>query len=176
MQDARIEEILFTKEQIEEKCRQLGEILSKIYEGRVPVLICMLRGALPFYAELIKNITIDMEMDFMYASSYQGTKSSGNLEIHLDLGSKVKNRDVLIVDDLMDTGVTMAKVYEELTARGASSVSICTLLNKPNRKEGITLEPDYYGFDIPNRYVVGFGMDYNNLMRNLPYIGVLKQP
>lgn len=175
MYDSRIKEVLFTKEEIEQKCRRLGEILSEQYRGRTPVFVCLLRGALPFYAELIKNITIDMETDYMYASSYQGTKSTGILNIHLDLTADIKNRDVLLVDDIIDTGITMSKIYENLTARGASSIKICTLLNKHNRQNNITLEPDFYGFDIPLKYVVGFGMDYHNLMRNLPYIGILKE-
>lgn len=175
MYDSRIEKVLFTKEQIEEKCQELGAMLSNIYKGKTPVFLCMLRGALPFYAELIKNITIDMEMEYMYASSYQGTKSTGVLNIKLDVGIDIRNREVLIVDDIIDTGVTMTKIRDELVARGAASVKICTFLNKPNRAEGITIEPDYYGYDIPVKYVVGFGMDYNNIMRNLPYIGVLKQ-
>jgi len=175
MYDSRIEKILFTKEQIEKKCRELGEKISEEYMGKQPLLICLLRGALPFYAELIKNITIDMEMDFMYVSSYQGAKSTGNLNIRLDLGTNIEGRNVIIIDDIIDTGVTMTKIRDELVARGAASVKICTFLNKPNRAEGITIEPDYYGYDIPKKYVVGFGMDYNHIMRNLPYIGVLKQ-
>lgn len=175
MYDDRIEEVLFTREQIEEKCKELGKKLSSCYKGKKPILICMLRGALPFYAELIKNISIDMEMEYMYASSYEGTESTGKLIIHLDIKTELLGRDVIIVDDIMDTGITMAKIYDELAARGPASIKICTFLNKPNRGEGITIEPDYYGYDIPVKYVVGFGMDYNNIMRNLPYIGVLKQ-
>lgn len=175
MYDSRMEEILFTKEQIEAKCQELGAVLSRDYKGKTPVLLCMLRGALPFYAELVKNITIDMEMEYMYANSYRGTESTGVLNIRLDIGIDIKQRDVLIVDDIIDTGITMTKIYDELVSRGAASVKICTFLNKPNRGKGITIEPDYYGYDIPVKYVVGFGMDYNNIMRNLPYIGVLKQ-
>ena len=175
MYDSRIEKVLFTKEQIERKCQELGTMLSNIYKGKTPVFLCMLRGALPFYAELIKNITIDMEMEYMYANSYQGTKSTGVLNIKLDIGIDIRDREVLIVDDIIDTGVTMTKIYKELVSRGAASVKICIFLNKPNRAKGITIEPDYYGYDIPVKYVVGFGMDYNNIMRNLPYIGVLRQ-
>lgn len=175
MYDSRIEEVLFTKQQIEEKCHELGAILSNDYEGKMPIFLCMLRGALPFYAELVKNITIDMEMEYMYARSYEGTESTGVLDIKLDIGTDIQGRHVLIVDDIIDTGITMSKIYNKLVSRGAASVKICTFLNKPNRKEGIVIEPDYYGYDIPIKFVVGFGMDYNNIMRNLPYIGVLKR-
>jgi len=170
-----MEEILFTEEQIQQVCKKLGMEISKRYKETCPILICMLRGALPFYAELVKHITIDMEMDFMYVTSYQGTESTGKLDIRLDLNTDIKGRHVVIVDDIIDTGITMTKIHDELVARKAASVKICTLLNKPNRKNGITLQPDFYGFDIPVKYVAGFGMDYNNIMRNLPYIGILRQ-
>jgi hypoxanthine phosphoribosyltransferase len=175
MYDSRIEEVLFTKTEIENKCHEIGETLSSVYKGKTPIFICMLRGAVPFFAELVKNVTIDIEMDYMYATSYQGTQSKGILDIRLDPSTDISGREVLIVDDIIDTGFTLSQVYKEFIARGASNVKICTLLNKPNRKNGITIDPDFYGFDIPVKYVVGFGMDYNNIMRNLPYIGILKK-
>lgn len=170
-----IEEVLITKEMIEEKCKELGEKISMDYCDKTPILIGLLKGCVPFMAELIKYIDCDMEMDFIDVSSYDGVESSGKIKLKKDVDCVVKDRHILLVDDIIDTGLTLKEVIAIFRNRGAASIETVTLVNKPEGRRVKKVEPKYLGYDIPNRFVVGFGLDYNELYRNLPYIGVLKK-
>ena len=171
-----IARVMLTEEQIQTRVRELGEQLSRDYAGRNPVMVCILKGAIMFYTDLLRATPIPLSMDFMAVSSYgKRTKSSGEVEIRKDLSSSIENRHVIIVEDIIDSGFTLTYLTRMLEARGASSISIATLLDKPSRRApGITLKSDYYGFIIGDEFVVGYGLDYDERYRNLPYIGVLK--
>lgn len=170
-----IEEVLITKEMIEDKCKEIGELITNDYQGKTPILIGLLKGCVPFMAELIKHIECDIEIDFIDVSSYDGVESTGKIKLTKDVDSDVKNRHILLVDDIIDTGLTLKEVLGIFRARGVASVETVTLLNKPKGRTVNGVEPKYVGYVIPNRFVVGFGLDYNELYRNLPYIGVLKK-
>jgi|SRR5690554_4565572 len=170
-----IEEVLITNEMIISKCEELGKRILKDYDGKVPILVGLLKGAIPFLAELIKHIDIDMELEFIDVSSYEGTQSTGKIEITRDITSSVEGRHVILVDDIIDTGLTLNEVIKLFKKRNAASVEIVTLVDKPEGRKLQGIEPKYVGYVIPNRFVVGFGLDYNELYRNLPYIGVLKK-
>lgn len=169
-----IEKVLYSKEEIENKVASLGQQLSKDYEGKKPLVICILKGAILFMSDIVRKMDIPLEMDFMDISSYGGgTISTGEVRILKDLDTSVKGRDVLVVEDIVDTGRTLKALSELLLQREAKSIKICTLLNKPDRRvEGIDV--DYVGFKVPDEFVVGYGMDYAGKYRNLPYVGVLK--
>ncbi|KFZ39492.1 MULTISPECIES: hypoxanthine phosphoribosyltransferase [Thermoactinomyces] len=170
-----IAEVLFTKEQIREKVEELGKIISREYKGLNPLCVCVLKGAVPFMADLIREIDIPIEMDFMDVSSYgNSTKSSGVVRIIKDLETSVEGRHVLIVEDIIDSGLTLSYLVEMLKARNAASVKIITMLDKPERRK-VDLSPDYCGYTIPDAFVVGYGLDYAEKYRNLPYIGILKK-
>lgn len=171
-----IEEVILTHEEIVQISSELGKKITQDYEGLRPILVGMLKGCVPFFAELIKHVDCDMEMDFMDVSSYHGTTtSSGNLSILKDLSVDITNRHILIVDDIIDTGITLEKVLELLKDRGAQSVEVVTLLDKPDGRVVEGIVPKYIGHTIPKKFVVGFGLDYDELYRNIPYIGVLKR-
>lgn len=170
-----LEEILYSHEEIVRQAEKMGNEISREYEGKTPILIGLLKGSVPFMAELIKHITIDMQIDFMKVSSYSGTKSTGSVHILSDCSSSLKNRDVIIVEDIIDTGLTLSEVKKVLLAKGANSVEFCTLLDKVEGREFKEINAKYVGFEVPNKFVVGFGLDYNEKYRNLPYIGVLKK-
>lgn len=166
--------ILITSEEITEKCKELGAQLSKDYAGKAPVFVCLLKGSIPFMAELIKYCEIDdMELDFMDVSSYCGTQTTHTVKILKDLDRDISGLDVILIEDIVDTGHTLTKVCKLLENKGAKSLKICSLLDKPERRE-VPIEADYVGFTIPNEFVVGFGLDYNEKYRQLMYIGVLK--
>lgn len=167
-----IDKILVSEEDILNKCEELGAQISKDYEDKQPIFIGLLKGSVPFMAELIKNISIDMEMDFMDVSSYSGTEQS-DVRIIKDLETPIRDKYVIVVEDIVDTGKTYLKVKELLYAKGAKDVKIVSLLDKKERRE-VEVVPDYIGFEIPNAFVVGFGLDYNEKYRNLPYIGIIK--
>jgi len=169
-----IQEILFTEEQIQDKIRELGQMISEQYENRNPLIICVLKGAYMFMADLTKRITIPIEVDFMAISSYgQSTKSSGVVKIIKDLDVSVEGRDVIIAEDIIDSGLTLSYLVDVLERRNAKSVSIVTLFDKPAGRK-VELEADYKGFILPDAFVVGYGLDYAEKYRNLPYIGILK--
>ena len=168
-----VKEILFTMEQITDKCKELGEIISKDYEGKEPILLGLLKGSVPFMAELSKYLTIDLTFDFMHVSSYVGTLS-GQLNIKKDMEQNAEGKDVLIVEDIIDTGNTLNIVKKLLLDRGAKSVKIVTLLDKYECRK-VEIEGDYVGFKMPNVFAVGFGLDCNEEYRNLPYVGALKE-
>ena len=167
--------VLLTEEEIQARVKELGAEISREYEGKDPVVLGVLKGVVVFYADMIRNITVPCQMDFMCLSSYQGTKSTGNMIVKQDMSVDVEGRHVLILEDIYDTGGSLDYTYKHLMSKNPASVKICTLLDKPERRRpGITLKPDWVGFTIPNEFVVGYGLDFNEHYRNLPYVGVLK--
>ena len=170
-----IQEILLTEEQIKTRIAELGKELTADYAGKDPIIVGVLKGVVVFYADMIREIKTHCEMDFMWISSYAGTNSTGKMEVKRDIASDIKGRHVLILEDIYDTGNSLDFTYRHLLTREPASLKICTLLDKPERRRpGITLKPDYVGFTIPNAFVVGYGLDYNEHYRNLPSVGVLK--
>jgi len=169
-----IQEILFTEQQIQDKIRELGVQISEQYEQRNPLVICVLKGAFMFMADLTRCITVPIEVDFMAISSYgQSTKSSGVVKIIKDLDVSVEGRDVIIAEDIIDSGLTLSYLVDVLERRNAKSVSVVALFDKPTGRK-VELEADYKGFILPDAFVVGYGLDYAERYRNLPYIGILK--
>ena len=169
-----IEKILFTNEDIKTAVQKLGKKLTEDYQYKNPVVVGILRGAAPFMIDLIQAMDCYMEIDFMAVSSYgDDTKSSGSVKIIKDLDTDVTNRHVLIVEDIIDSGRTVQALRELFAAKNAASVKICSLLDKPARRE-VDAKADYVGIDTPNEFVVGYGLDFRQQYRNLPYIGVLK--
>ncbi len=169
-----IQEVLYSQEVIQQKVQELGAAISRDYEGRNPLVICVLKGAFIFMADLSKNITIPIELDFMAVSSYgNSTRSSGEVKIIKDLDAFVEGRDVLIVEDIIDSGLTLSYLIDVLERRNALSVNVVALFDKPGRRT-VDLNADYTGFTIPDAFVVGYGLDYAEKYRNLPYVGVLK--
>lgn len=171
-----IAKVLLSEEQLKKRIAEMGEEISRDYAGKTPTIICILKGAVMFYTDLLREITVPVTMDFMAVSSYGNkTKSSGEVEIRKDLSCSIENKHVLIVEDIVDSGFTLSYLSRMLASRGAASIKIATLLDKPARRApGITLKTDYSGFVIGDEFVVGYGLDYAELYRNLPYIGVLK--
>ena len=170
-----VEYVMITAEQIEKRVKELAKQMDALYEGRKPVIVCVLKGSVLFFTDLIRNMTTQIELDFMSVSSYgAGTTSTGLLEIKKDLACDIKDRDVLIVEDIIDSGNTLYKLKKLLNERGPSSVNIITLLDKPERRV-VPIEPDYTGFVIEDEFVIGYGLDYAEDYRNLPYVGVLKR-
>ena len=170
-----IQQILLTEAQIQEKIRELGEILSKEYAGKDPVFVGVLKGVVIFYADMVRAITVPCQFDFMWISSYKGTESTGCMEVKRDISADVKGRHVVILEDIFDTGNSLDFTYRHLLSKEPASLKICTLLDKPERRNpAVTLQPDYVGFTIPNEFVVGYGLDFNEHYRNLPYVGILK--
>lgn len=176
--DPRIDKILFTKEELEKKIYELSNWVNQTYANSSELIVVgLLKGCLPFYAQLIKNINIDLITDFMIASSYDGTlKSSGNVKIILDLVTNIEGKDVLLVEDIVDTGRTISKTVSILKSRNPKSLRVITLLNKPSGRV-VEFEPDKFGFLIEEEddFVVGFGFDLEEKMRQFPYIGIIKK-
>ncbi|BCJ87388.1 hypoxanthine phosphoribosyltransferase [Effusibacillus dendaii] len=169
-----IEEIMFTPEQIQSKVAELGMQISDDYRDKNPLVVCVLKGASLFMADLVRNISIPIEMDFMAISSYgASTQSSGVVRIMKDLETGLENRHVIIVEDIVDTGLTLSYLRDSLLRRNASSVRIVTLFDKPSGRK-IEIIPDYSGFQVPNAFIVGYGLDYSEKYRNLPFVGILK--
>ena len=170
-----IKKILVSHDEITEAAKKLGAQLTKDYAGKNPILVGILKGSIPFMAELVKHIDTHIEMDFMMVSSYHGgTASSGVINIKQDVTQDIKGRDVLFVEDIIDTGQTLKNLRDMFIEREASSVKIATLLDKPEGRV-VEIEADYTCFTIPNEFVVGYGLDYKENYRNLPYVGVLKE-
>ena len=167
--------VMLSEEQVNERIRQLAEQISKEYEGRSIHLICILKGSVFVSCELAKRITIPVTLDFMSVSSYgSGTVSSGRVRILKDLDESIQDRDVLIVEDIIDSGNTLSYLMDLLATRAPRSLSICTLLDKPDRRV-TDVDVKYVGFVIPDEFVVGYGLDYDQYYRNLPYVGVVEQ-
>ncbi|GEN55327.1 hypoxanthine phosphoribosyltransferase [Halobacillus litoralis] len=169
-----IEKVLISEEEIQAKCKELGAELSKEYEDRFPLAIGVLKGALPFMTDLLKRMETHLEMDFMDVSSYHGgMESSGEVKIVKDLDTKVEGRDILIIEDIIDSGRTLAYLVDLFKYRKAKSIKIVTLLDKPTGRSA-DIKADTVGFEVPDEFVVGYGLDYEEKYRNLPYVGVLK--
>ena len=170
-----IQNILLSEEQIKARIQEMGKVITEDYKDKNPVVVGVLKGVAIFYSDMIRQIKVPCQMDFMCISSYKGKKSSGNTNVRLDLAADIKDRHVLILEDIFDTGNSLTYLVNYLKMKQPASVKICTLLDKPEgRKPGITLEADYVGFTIPNEFVVGYGLDFNEKYRNLPYVGILK--
>ena len=173
--EKNIQEILLTEQQIQNRIRELGEILSEEYVGKNPIVVGVLKGVVVFYADMIRHIKVPCQMDFMWVSSYAGTDSTGKMNLKRDLSEDVRGRHVLILEDIFDTGNSLNFVYNHILAKEPASLKVCTLLDKPSRRNpNVTVKADYTGFEIPNAFVVGYGLDYNEYYRNLPYVGILK--
>ena len=167
--------ILLTEEQVQAKVKELAQQLSKDYAGKDPVFVGVLKGVVIFFADLVRNVDIPCEIDFMSISSYSGTNSTGRTEIRKDLSVDIKGRHVVILEDIFDTGTSLTFTVNHLLNKEPASLAVCTFLDKPERRRpGVTLVPEYVGYTVPNEFVVGYGLDYNEHYRNLPYVGVLK--
>lgn len=166
--------ILISEEEIVAKCKELGARITEDYKNNPPVLVGLLKGCIPFMSELMKHIDLDIEIEYMDVTSYEGAESSGDVKILKDLDASIIGKDILLIEDIIDTGRTLRKVTELLISKGANSVKIASLLDKPSRRV-VVIEGDYVGFEIPNEFVIGFGLDFNQKYRNLPYVGVLKE-
>lgn len=170
-----IQQILLTEEQIQNRIQELGQVLTAEYADKDPVIVGVLKGVVVFYADMLRQIKVPCQIDFMWLSSYSGTNSTGNMLVRQDITADIKGRHVLILEDIYDTGNSLDFTVRHLLEKGPASLKICTLLDKPERrKPGITLKADYVGFTIPNAFVVGYGLDYNEKYRNLPFVGILK--
>ncbi|HEM4133412.1 TPA: hypoxanthine phosphoribosyltransferase [Streptococcus suis] len=175
MLDKDIKKTLVSEEEIVAKCKELGQILATDYADKNPILVGILKGSIPFMAELMKHIDAHVETDYMVVSSYHGgTESCGTVKIIKDLDNSVAGRYIIFVEDIIDTGRTLKELKELFALRQAASIKIATLLDKPEGRV-VEIEPDYTCFTIPNEFVVGFGLDYDENYRNLPYVGVLKE-
>ena len=170
-----IKTVLVSEEQLKAKVAELGARISKDYEGKNLVLVSILKGSVVFMADLMRAVTIPCNIDFMVVSSYGGgnTTSTGLVKIIKDLDGDLSGKDVLIVEDILDSGLTLSYIKELLESRGPRSIRIATLLDKPSRRK-VDLQADYIGFSVPDEFVIGYGLDYDEKYRNLPYIGILK--
>ncbi len=166
--------VMISEEQVDLRIREMADQISKEYEGKSVHLICILKGSVFFSCELAKRLTIPVTLDFMSVSSYGSeTVSSGRVRILKDLDESIQGKNVIIIEDIIDSGRTLSYLKDLLSVRAPESLKICTLLDKPDRRE-INVEVDYVGFVIPDEFVVGYGLDYDQLYRNLPYIGVVE--
>lgn len=166
--------VMLSEEEVDKRIKELGDQISKDYEGKVLHLICVLKGGTFFMCELAKRITVPVTLDFMCCSSYgASTKSSGVIKIVKDLDEPILGKDVLVVEDIVDSGNTLSYLLENLSSRGPASLALCTLLDKPDRRVK-DVKVDYTGFEIPDEFVVGYGLDYAQKYRNLPYVGVVE--
>ena len=169
-----IERVFFTAEEIEEKVAALGAEISKDFEGKDPLFVGVLKGCFVFMADLMRHVSIPCSMDFMAVSSYKGgTSSTGAVEIHKDLGQNIEGRHIIIVEDILDSGNTLSYLQSYLMTRKPASITIATLMDKPSSRVA-PVYAKYSCFEVPDEFVVGYGLDYKELYRNLPYIGVLK--
>lgn len=166
--------VMLTEKEVDARIQAIGEQISRDYAGKQPHLVCVLKGGSFFMCELAKRITVPVSLDFMSVSSYGGnTRSSGVVKIVKDLDEPLKDKDVIIVEDIVDSGRTLSYLMELLQQRGPRSIALCTLLDKPERRV-VEVNVDYTGFEIPDKFVVGYGLDYQQRYRNLPYIGVVE--
>lgn len=170
-----IQEVLITEEQIRTRVRELGQQLTQDYAGKEPLFVGVLKGVTIFFSDIVRQVDLPCEFDFMWISSYQRTESSGSMVVKRDVSADIQGRHVVILEDIFDTGNSLDFTYRHLLSKSPASLKICTFLDKPERRNpAVTLQPDYTGFVIPNKFVVGYGMDFDERYRNLPYIGVLK--
>lgn len=169
-----LQRVLFSQEQLAQRVSELGREISADYKGKLPLFVGILRGCVMFYADLLRAVSVDCTMDFMCLSSYCGTSSTGEVRTMLDLRESIKGRHIVIVEDIVDTGLTLDYLMSNLKNRGAASIEICCLLDKPANRKAV-VHPKYVGFTVENEFVIGYGLDYDELYRNLPYIGVFKK-
>ena len=170
-----IQEVLVTEEQLQKRIEELGRELTQQYKDQNPVIVGVLKGVVVFFADMVRRIQVPCQFDFMWISSYEGTESTGQMVVKKDISTDIRGRHVLILEDIFDTGNSLQFVRDYLLAKGPASLKICTLLDKPERRNPqVTVQPEYVGFTIPNAFAVGYGLDYNERYRNLPYVGVLK--
>lgn len=176
IKDPRFVKILFTQDQIEKKIKELAQWVNKNYaNSKNLILIGLLKGSIPFIAQLMKSLEIEHQIDFIVASSYKGgTSSSGSIKIIMDLDSDIQGKDILIVEDIIDSGITLEKIRKNLLSRNPKSLKIMTLLNKPSKRK-VNINPDIYGFEVPDEFLAGFGLDVKEKLRNLPYIGIFNK-
>jgi len=173
--EQNIKEVLLSQEQIQTKVKELAAVLAEEYADKDPVFVGVLKGVVIFFADMVRNINIPCQIDFMWISSYEGTNSTGNMQVKRDVSTDLKGRHVVILEDIFDTGNSLDYTYKHLLTKEPASLKICTLLDKPERRNpNVTLQADYVGFTIPNEFVVGYGLDFNEHYRNLPYVGILK--
>ncbi len=168
-----IARVLITEEELKTRIRELGQELTRDYADKKPVFVGILKGVVVFFGEMIRQVPIFCETDFMSVSSYDGTDTTGVITIKKDLDTDIRGRHVVILEDIVDSGLTLSKVVQMLREREPASLKICTLMDKPERRK-VAVPVDYVGFTIPNEFVVGFGLDFNEEYRNLPYVGILK--
>lgn len=167
-----ITEILIDEDRIRERVRELGQQISHDYSGRSPLFVCILRGAAVFYSDLIRSVDLSLKVDFIAVSSYGAdTKTSGQVRIIKDLETSIQDVDVIVVEDIVDTGLTLDYLLRVLANRGPASLRVCSLLSKPQRRV-VEVQVDYIGFEIEDKFAVGYGLDFDQRYRNLPYIGV----
>lgn len=170
-----IVKILYTQKQIQQKILELGDRITKDYKNKNPILISLLKGAVVFMSDIMRSIDLKCEIDFMCVSSYgKNAIGSGNIKIIKDLDIDVCGKDIIIIEDILDSGLTLQHIMSILSQKKINSINICALLNKPSRRI-IHMDVKYIGFDVPDEFIVGYGLDYNEKYRNLPYIGVLKR-
>jgi hypoxanthine phosphoribosyltransferase len=176
MGDAAIGEILVQPDDLQHRVRELGEEITRDYAGKQPLLVCVLKGAVFFLSDLMRAIDLPCEVDFMAVSSYgSATQSSGVVRILKDLDAVIADRDVIIVEDIVDSGLTLQYLLRNLKAREPASLAVCALLTKPDRLQ-VDLSPRYVGFEIPDRFAIGYGLDHAEQYRNLPYVAALQAP
>ena len=170
-----IQRVLISQQQLQSRITELAEQVSAEYAGKNPVFVGVLKGVAMFFGDFVKQVSVPCQIDFMCISSYSGTDSTGKMQVKMDLSTDIQDRHVVIIEDIFDTGNSLSYTYDYLLAMKPASLKIVTLLDKPERrKPGVTVKAEYAGFVIPNEFVVGYGMDYNEYYRNLPYIGILK--
>lgn len=170
-----LEKVLISKEELNRRICEIAKTLDEDYKGKRPLMIAILKGSVMFFTDLIREMKTDLEIDFMSISSYgNGVKSSGEVKMIKDLDGKIEGKDVIIVEDIVDSGYTMKYLKNLLEARNPSSIRICALLDKPSRRE-TDVQVDYKGFEVGNEFVVGYGLDYASFYRNIPFIGILKR-
>ena len=163
---------LISKTELENRIKEIGKQIEKDYEGKEIILIGLLKGSIMFMAELAKNIKNSVQMDFMDVSSYEGTESTGIIKINKDIRNPIHGKDVIVVEDIIDSGRTLKRVLQHLKSKSPNSIKIATMLSKPSRRV-VELEADYTGFEIEDKFVVGYGLDYDEKYRNLPYVGYI---
>ena len=168
-----IDRVLFSEDDIKAMVRKVADEINEDYAGKKPLLVALLKGSVIFASDLMRSLIIDCEIDFMKVSSYSGTQSTGVINIISDIRTEIADRHVIIVEDIVDTGLTLSKLKHQLASRNPASLQICTLLDKPSGRKA-AIEADYIGGTVGNEFIVGYGLDYDEKFRNLPYIGVMK--
>ena len=169
-----IAKVLISEGEIQNRIREMAAALSEEYAGKDPIFVGVLKGVVMFFGDMVKRIDIPCQIDFMWISSYEGTESC-EMQVKRDVSANIKGRHVVILEDIFDTGNSLDFTYKHLMSKEPASLKICTLLDKPERRNpAVTVKPDYVGFTIPNEFVVGYGLDYDEFYRNLPFVGILK--